>query len=395
MDEHEETNEIESVEEVVYPDDSELKTETDFDPVIEEEVIVTELPLEDDLPPVTVVEKKVRTKGSRRVWLLVAVISLLIIGLAVFFGYRDGVNRRIVNERNMLMDQISVQLDWVYKDIDAERYENAKTRLEYIIDKYPGFPGASDLLVEVMMKMEAPTPVPPTPVVVMETETPEVVVTPDSRVSEETFVKIQQHITNEEWDQAIENIHALKETDYAYKTVEVDGLYFIALRNRGIQRIWAGEIEQGMYDLSVAEQLGAIDSVAAGAVSWGSLYMTGASFWDVNWAGAVDIFSQLYAQMPYFSDSSGMTSAERYRIALYRLGDQFAANGDYCTASSYYNQSLQVGVNLDIQVTATWLAETCANPPSEETPEAPADPNATPVPPEESPEVPTEPPAEP
>ncbi len=324
-------------------------------------------------------------------WILV-LVCLLIIGLSIFFGYRNGVKRRIQNERSMLMDQISVQLDWVYKDMDAGRYENAKTRLEYIIDKYPNFPGAADLLVQVMMKLDAPTPVPTPEMIAEVTIEPEITPTPDTRAAEDIFNQIAQNIANQDWDLAIQNIHALKETNYDYRTVDVDGFYFIALRNRGIQRIWAGELEQGMYDLAVAGQLGAIDSAAAGAKSWGEMYLTGASYWDVNWAGAVDIFSQLYAQMPYFSDSTGMTSAERYRIALYRLGDQFATNGDYCTASSYYKKSLEIGMNADIQVTATWLEESCANPPTTETPEPTLDPNATPQPTQEATE---EPPLEP
>lgn len=338
--------------------------------------------LSEEPPLIGKPEKKRKSKWT---W-IVLLLAIVIMGLSVFLGYRNGVQRRIQNERNMLMDQIAVQLDWVYKDMDAQRYENARTRLEYIIDKYPGFPGAAELLVEVMMKLEVPTPMPTIPVMeIEETDEPEITPTPDTRASEEIFVQIGQLIAAEDWNQALDNIQKLKETNYGYKTVEVDGYYFIALRNRGIQRIWAGEIEQGMYDLSVAEQLGAIDSAAAGAKSWGSLYLTGASYWDVNWAGAVDIFSQLYAQMPFFTDSSGMNVTERYRVALYKLGDQFAVNGDYCTAASYYKKSLEVGVNLDIQVTATWLEQTCANPPGETTPEPTVDPNATPVAPTEEP----------
>ncbi len=343
--------------------------------------------LEEDVHPEnpSLAGKRVKKRKSKWPW-IVLLLSIVILGLSVFLGYRNGVQRRIQKERSMLMDQISVQLDWVYKDIEAERYENAKTRLEFIIDKYPGFPGAAEMLVEVMMKMEAPTPMPTIPVaVVEETEEPEITPTPDGRVSEEIFVQISQLIEAQEWNQTLENIQKLKESNYGYKTVEVDGYYFIALRNRGIQRIWAGEIEQGMYDLSVAEQLGVIDNVAAGAKSWGSLYLTGASYWDVNWAGAVDIFAQLYAQMPFFTDSSGMNVTERYRISLYKLGDQFAVNGDYCTASSYYKKSLEVGVNLDIQVTATWLEDACANPPGESTPEPPVETDVTPEEPTEEP----------
>ena len=324
---------------------------------------------------------KITKKKTRRRWIgAFLLVSLLIVGLAIWLGYRNGVQRRLNNERTLLMDQISLQLELAYKDIADENYENAKIRLEYIIEKYPDFPGASDLLVDVLMHMDAPTPV-PTAAVVLETEVPEITPIPDTRAAEEVFGQIEQNIANEEWSQAVENIETLRETNYEFKSVEVDGFYFIAMRNRGIQRIWAGELEQGMYDLSVVGHLGAIDNVAAGAISWASLYMTGASYWDVNWAGAVEIFSQLYEQMPFFSDSSGMTTSERYRVALYRLGDQFAASGDYCSASSYYQRSLAVGVNLDIQVTATWLAETCANPPGEDTtPEPLPDPDATPTP---------------
>lgn len=375
------------------------ETEDGLEPVFEAYDLEDDEVGEDtyDIPRLESVEEAPvkEAKKSKKKWVWLALLfALLVIGISVFLGYRNGVQRRIQNERSMLMEQISLQLDWAYRDIDAERYENAKTRLEYIIDKYPGFPGVDQLLVDVMMKMEAPTPV-PTVEFITETLEPEITPTVDTRAAEETFTQIEQNIANQEWDEAVKNIQALKESNYDYKTIAVDGYYFIALRNRGIQRIWAGELEQGMYDLSVAEQLGALDNVAAGARNWASLYMTGASYWDVNWSGAVEIFSQLYAQLPYFSDASGMSSAERYRIASYRLGDQYAAAGDYCTASSYYQQSLAVGSNLDIEVTATWLAEVCANPPGKETPEPTVDPNANVTPsPDATEEAPTEAPTE-
>ncbi len=375
------------------------ETEDGLEPVFEAYDLEDDEVGEDtyDIPRLESVEEAPvkEAKKSKKKWVWLALLfALLVIGISVFLGYRNGVQRRIQNERSMLMEQISLQLDWAYRDIDAERYENAKTRLEYIIDKYPGFPGVDQLLVDVMMKMEAPTPV-PTVEFITETLEPEITPTVDTRAAEETFIQIEQNIANQDWDEAIKNIQALKESNYDYKTIAVDGYYFIALRNRGIQRIWAGELEQGMYDLSVAEQLGALDNVAAGARNWASLYMTGASYWDVNWSGAVEIFSQLYAQLPYFSDASGMSSAERYRIASYRLGDQYAAAGDYCTASSYYQQSLAVGSNLDIEVTATWLAEVCANPPGKETPEPTVDPNANVTPsPDATEEAPTEAPTE-
>lgn len=327
-----------------------------------------------------------KKRKSKWVWLGV-LIFVLLIAAGVFFGYRNGVQRRIANEKAILMEQIALQLELTYKDMDAGRYENAKVRLDYIVDKYPEFPGIADLMAQVIGKINEPTAT-ATQVMIVPIE-PGVTATPDFRGEEEKFAQLMQYIANEEWDLAVQTVQSLKESNYDYRTIEVDGLYFIALRNRGIQRIWAGELEQGMYDLSIAAELGALDSQAAGAESWATTYLTGASYWDVNWPGAVDIFGQLYAQMPYFSDSSGMTVAERYRVALYRLGDMFAAQGDYCTASSYYRQSLAIGINLDIQVTATAYAEACASPtatpepPVQELTPTPPDPTESPAPTEE------------
>ena len=331
-----------------------------------------------------------KKRNSKWVWLGILLFVLLVLA-GVFFGYRNGVQRRIENEKSILMDQIAYQLEWTYKDMDAGRYENAKARLEYIIEKYPEFPGIADLMTQVVGKLNEPTAT-PTPIFVATIE-PEVTVTPDFRGAEEKFAQLSQHIANQEWDLAVQTVQSLKENNYDYRTIEVDGLYFIAMRNRGIQRIWAGELEQGIYDLTVAAELGALDSQAAGAEGWATTYLTGASYWDVNWLGAVEIFGQLYAQSPYFTDSTGMTTAERYRIALYRLGDQYAAQGDFCTASSYYSQSLSVGVNLDIQVTATAYAEACANPVT--TPEPNLDVTPTPPEPTENPQPTEEPTATP
>ena len=342
--------------------------------VPEDEPIGSEADLESQQPDHKA-GKSHQKRDGKWVWLGI-LLFVLLIAVGIFFGYRNGVQRRLENEKALLMDQIALQLEWTYKDIDAGRYENAKARLDYIIEKYPEFPGIADLMTQVIGKLNEP--IPTATQIAIATIEPGVTATPDLRGAEEKFTQLTQHIANQEWDLAVQTVQSLKESNFDYRTIEVDGLYFIALRNRGIQRIWAGELEQGMYDLSIAAELGALDSQAAGAESWATTYLTGASYWDVNWPGAVEIFGQLYAQMPYFSDSTGMTTAERYRIALYRLGDQYAAQGDYCTASSYYSQSLAVGDNLDIQVTATAYAEACANPVT--TPEPPPD-QPTPTPP--------------
>lgn len=316
-----------------------------------------ENPVGDGQAPVPA--KKTKKTGRRWVWAsILAMLVLLIAG--VIWGYRAGIQKRLDKQNSAVMDRIAQQLALAYDDINAQNYENAKVRVEYIIELYPGFPGAEEMLSDIMLHLEAPTPVPT--VVTVETPIPVATATPDTRGEEETFAQIRQQILDQDWEGAIQNIMSMKENHYEYKTVELDGFYFIALRNRGMQLVYAGQLEQGIYNLTVADNLGALDGEADGVRNWASMYLTGASFWDSNWASAVEIFGDLATQLPYLSDSSGMTSTERYRIALYRLGDQFAANGDYCTAADYYQQSLAIGGNPDIQATATAYAEACAGP---------------------------------
>jgi hypothetical protein len=332
--------------------------------------------------------RKQKSGNSSKGWVWTAILTMiLLLALGGWWGYSNGIQRRLDKQNSAVMERISQQLELAYEDINAGNYQNAKLRVEYIIQLYPDFPGAADLLGDILLHLEAPTPAPTALPTAMPTN--EATATPDLRGAEETFSQIQSLMLAEQWDTAIENILALKENHYDYQTVAVDGYYFIALRNRGIERVYAGQLEQGIYDLTLADQLGALDGEADGVRSWASMYLTGASYWDSNWAAAVDIFSQLAANLPYLSDSSGMTSTERYRIALYRLGDQFAANGDYCTAASYYEQSLAIGTNPDIQVTATFYAETCATPQETPTPPETATPTVTETPPEPTEVTPT------
>ncbi|MFZ3070204.1 MAG: hypothetical protein WA110_03670 [Anaerolineaceae bacterium] len=332
-------------------------------------------------------------KKRRTPWIWIGVLFLIVmLVLGGWIGYNRGIHRRLALEKTTIVEQASVQYELAYQDISTGNYENARQRIEYVIQIYPEFPGAAELLRTILLNIEQPTPIPTLAMVF--TPTPGMTSTPDLRNAEETFSTIQQQVTSQQWDLAIENIMAIRQSNYEYRTVDVDGLYFIALRNRGIQRISSGQLEQGLYDLATAEQIGPLDGEADGERSWAELYLTGASYWDVNWQQAIDIFYQVQAAYPYMMDSSGMTAVERYRVALYSFGDQFAAAGDYCTAYDYYVRSLAVVSDPVVQATATFYEETCQNMketpvgPIETTPAPPI--TETPQPPEETPTAPPE-----
>ena len=342
--------------------------------------------------------KKKKKKQGKWIWaaLLFLLLALLLGG---FLGYRKGIARRMQKQSQQEMQMIEAQLSLYFGDMGNKKYENAHARLAWIKSIKPNFPGIDDMLAEASEKMGYVPTTLPEPVVGIETqepiqvgETPTPKPTLDLAQAEALYSSIQAAIDAQDWHLAVSKILEIKETAFEYKRIMVDGYYFIALRNRGISRIWACDWEQGMYYLSVVDSLVALVNDAHGAYQWAANYITATSYWDASWASAVEAFGALYEQSPYFAETGGMTVAERYRIALYQRGEEFARQEDWCTAADYYKRSIEVGLHLDIQVTATAYAEYCANPPGQETPEPTPeeiptpDGEETPEPTEETPE---------
>ena len=336
--------------------------------------------------------KPAKVKRGPWTWIGIGFIFLAL-ALAIFFGYQRGVAMRVKQQESTVLTRVSNQLELTYADMAAGSYANAKERLLYILRISPNFPGAAELLAQVETNLLASTPIPsePTPIIPEATPEPEFTPTPDLRGAEEVYNHLVAQIQGQAWSDAIQTVATLKENFYEYRTLEVDGLHFIALRNDGVQKINSGRLEQGMYELSVAERLGALDGQADGARYWASVYLTGASHWDTNWQQVLEIFEPLSQQMPSLSDESGLTARDRYRIALYRLGDQFNGQGDPCSAVAFYQRSLEQGEDAQVRQNLGYIQQAC---------DASRQPEPTPIPPEPSPdaaptEAPTEPPAEP
>jgi tetratricopeptide (TPR) repeat protein len=164
------------------------------------------------------------------------------------------------------------------------------------------------------------------------------------------FNQAQQASLNSEWDKAIEALLALRGNDASYRPVDIDGMLFLALRNRGRYRILnENNLESGIYDLTLASNFGPLDSEASGLMNWTQMYITGASFWGIDWAQAVDYFSQVAPQMPNLMDGSKMTATERLRLALFEYGNTLAQQGQVCKALKLYEQSYAIGPDPQVQ----------------------------------------------
>ena len=298
-------------------------------------------------------------------WWVLGAILFVVLALAfgVWSGYSRGVGRRVTAQKDNQLTIAAQQLTLAYEDLDKNQLDTAKQRIEYILKIYPDFPGAQEMLVDIQMRMGLPTHAAPT-LALPPLETPTgPTSTPDLRGVDELFNATKALVSEQKWAEALVNILSLRERYYDYKTAQVDGFYYVSLRNDGINKIYSGKLEQGIWELNEAAQIGALDNQAAGAITLANMYVTGASYWDNNWPEAIRIFDELRQTYPNLTDATGMSTTERYRVALYKQGALFAAQNDFCTALDYYQRSLAVAPDQQIAAQAT-IAETECNKPA-------------------------------
>jgi hypothetical protein len=297
-------------------------------------------------------------KKVRKLFVIIigVVLILAFAGVGGWMGYVNGQNAKDQNQLSQRAVDAATQFQLALQDQASGRLEVAQQRLEYVISLDPNFPGATEKLTEVVFSIQAsavPTAVP----------TPTLTPTPDTRGEQEMFAQIVQSLHDSKWSNAIDTIGAIRKKNLGYRTVDVDGLYYIALRGLGVTKIGSGDLEGGIYALTLAERFGPLDNFAAGYRTWARYYLNGASFWKVDWLKVITYFTDVAAAMPNMRDGSGMTASERFRVALYEYANQILKD-DPCKARDYYKQSLAIGKDPTVVPQATDAQDRCAPPTS-------------------------------
>ena len=295
-------------------------------------------------------------KRRRRVLVpLAGVIVLLMIAvLSGMGGYRSGIGIRTDAEATVLSQQAREQYELGLQDLEMGFFERARQRFEYVIRLDPSYPGAADKLAEVLLEINTtatPTLVP----------TPTLTPTPDTRGIDGLFETAGQQMANADWDGAYDSLLRLRKQDPTYRAVDIDGMLFLVLRNRGMDKIaMQADLEGGLYDLALAARFGPLDNEAQGYMNWTTLYLTGASFWDLDWRQVVYYFEQIAPQLPYLKDGSGLTAIERYRLGLVGLGNTLMREGDACAAVEKYELALTYGADPEVDLALVEAVKACS-----------------------------------
>jgi tetratricopeptide (TPR) repeat protein len=330
------------------------------EPTIKKEKSGAVVPPEFNGPQNTQVETQDPPAKPKRWPVIISGILLVLIvtGLAGYIGYTEAIKIRVQRQQSNLTLQAAQQYQLAMQDIETKHYGLAIRRLQAVIQLDPAFPGAKEKLADVTVLMIQATAVTPTP---LPSPTPSP--TPDNRAVEEMLNGAKQALANKDWNGAIASVESLRQKDAHYKAVEADGIYYMALRMRGVDKILLHRsLEGGMYDLALSERFAPLDTQAEGYRTWARMYVTGASFWGIDWPRVIEYFSQIYPSLPNLTDGSGWTAVERYRLASIKYGDKLLADEQYCDARDQYQNALNVLQDANVQA-AYKNAKTLCEPP--------------------------------
>ena len=287
---------------------------------------------EDDTQPIRPIKKAPRWRS-----ILISVLGfLLLVGLGGFGGYSSGIGVRKSAEETVISTQLTEQYTFALRDIELGNFETAIQRLKFVILNDPSFPGAQEKLTEVMVLSVIPTPTP----------IPTVTSTPDFSGAESAYQRAQQLISAQDWVNALSALDIIRKLDPNYKTAQVDGMYYFSLRNYGHVLITQqGNLEGGIYHLTLAERFGPLDNSSVQLREGARAYITGASFWELDWKQAYGYFSIVGLNWPGMWDGT-MTGTQRLQISAMRYGDELFEQQDYCAAYDQFQVAAGLG-NLD------------------------------------------------
>ncbi|NIS82881.1 MAG: hypothetical protein GTO14_22380 [Anaerolineales bacterium] len=295
------------------------------------------------------IKRGTQEKKNRKVWpwlIAIPVFVLFVFGISIISGANAGLKLRgaFVAERQVEVSQ--QQFDLGVEDLLAGRYELARQRFEYVLSLDPSYPGVTELLGRALEALNQPTPTPiplisPTP-----TETP------DLGSYEGIFKSAQSAFAREDWDTTLNLLLLLRGEDPNFKLTEVNQMMAVALRNRGMEKLFRSELEQGVYDLNLAERFGPLDNQATSWRRSAVFYVFANSYYGLDWGLAAEYFGQICVAKIWGACFKYADAAREYANLLIK-------DADYCSASFYYAESLAQRDDRGLVPTATQAAIVC------------------------------------
>ena len=174
---------------------------------------------------------------------LAAMVLIIFIVVGILGGYVSGMGKRYSAQSTLVNGQYVEQYQLGVQAVNAGQYGVAKQHFEFIIQNYPDFPGVKSAYTDLLLRMMITPTVVPSP-------TPTITPTPDTRSIDQVYTDVTGLLSApgadmcaRNWDDIITKLDTLRKDDITYHAAKVDGMYYIALRNRGVCKIYPQSYE--------------------------------------------------------------------------------------------------------------------------------------------------------
>ena len=270
----------------------------------------------------------------------------VVLAVATVSGYMSGLSMREVAEAETAASAAQQQMDQGIEDLLAGNFELAVQRFEYVLSLDPHFPGAAELLGEALTALDRPTPT-ASPIASL-TPTP----TPDFTSHDGMFSSAQDAFSRGDWTTTLDILIRLRGEKPDYRLEEVNRMLASSLRNRGMDNFYATRLEQGIYDLTLAERFGPLDSQAASWMHSAAFFIYANSYFGLDWSLATEYFGQICQANIWGACTKYGLSAKAYASEL--------AEEDYCLSMYYFSEAFVYVAPGGAEPTATEVAILCA-----------------------------------
>ena len=170
------------------------------------------------------IETGLKKKSKTWVWIVGGLLAILLIaGAGGLGGYYAGISDRKAVEKNQRDLAASMQFQLGLADLEAGRYSFAKQRFEYVIQIDPSYPGVLENMAKLTIILNATA----TPTVM---PSPTAAPTLDLSGVEALLMQAKQMLAASDYNGAIAALDTLRKENISFKTMEVDGMYYKALR---------------------------------------------------------------------------------------------------------------------------------------------------------------------
>jgi tetratricopeptide (TPR) repeat protein len=276
--------------------------------------------------------------------------AVTIVGVGALTGYASGLDQRRSQQGAEQTTALKEQFDLGTADLLEGRYELARQRFAYIVAIEPDYPGAREFLGDALVALDQPTAtVTPSPSPTIDI-TPSA--TPDLATYDGMLAGAQAASAQGDYDGAMDLLITLIAEAPDYRRGEVNQVLYNTLRNRGLEKIWRGDQEQGIYDLTLASRLAALDGQAQSWLNSAAFYLFANSYYGLDPALATQYLADVCA--------AGLWDAcFKYARSAWEYADKLVKDEDPCAAIPYYQDSITTREDAALGPTATEAYAIC------------------------------------